>query len=92
MRATKNDANKKEIVLALNSMGIHWHDTPTTKTREPKVDGIAYNPSTMVFRFVEIKGKRGTLTPLQTIFMSLHPGQCVVLRTVKDCERLRAMI
>jgi DUF1365 family protein len=92
MRANKNDSNRREIVSALNSMGLQWFDTPTTRTQEPRVDGIAFNPVKTTFRFVEIKGKSGKLTQLQQAFIYDHPYQCVILRNIKDCENLRAML
>jgi len=80
-RAARVDANQKEVVQALKSVGI------SVEYIKLPFDLVVYNPRKQQTAFVEVKTEEGRLTKQQLDFISRWPGAIFVVRSADDAVR-----
>ena len=83
-RAAKTDTNHAEIVEALREIGANVFDTHDVGSGFPDII-IGYRGVNFL---AEIKGPKGTMTPLERWFHNDWGGQVAIVRTVDDAYRL----
>lgn len=74
--AARSDKNEKEIIRALEKVGAHVY-----RIKKPLDLLVCYRGKTML---LEVKTDKGRLTPVQTEFLKVWPGDVYIARSIED--------